>query len=224
MSSARMLVCCVALATVAAVVAPTAEARPAKRTCDPPGSQLVVANSYARVYWRWNRTDGQRTRNLFSCVWRTDRRRLHGLYGSAPPDAMEFGGISTVRLAGHFMAYGNAFGCDRYYGDCSGRIVVRDLRTGGLHATKRLETINAPPERPAGSLSVADLRLSRDGSAAFIAFHGFSLELWMIDAQGSTLLDSGNAIDSRSLALTSQRIYWMHDGQPRTASFRRAIS
>lgn len=197
-------------------------AAPSKRNCSPAGGHLLAANRYARVYWVARRDEyGTTYRLVYTCRHATKRRRFIGNYGPDPTGLGE-DGIVRLQLAGRYVAFATQFSCDRYTGDCGGEIIVRDLVTGDDITEFVLDSLNAPPEHPGGHIALYGMQLKANGSVALIAgpANDSPIQVWKLDRAGEVLLDSGAGIDPHSLAIAANWIYWMRDGQPRSAPFR----
>ena len=118
------------------------------------------------------------------------------------------GDVLEIALAGRFVAWERAV-CGKG-STCIGAILVRDLERG----TRRSFSI------PDGQRTADDLVVTRSGSVAWIRLGRAELpnnrEVRAADATGERVLDQGDQIDPRSLAISGRRIYWMSGGAPRS--------
>jgi hypothetical protein len=170
---------------IALVLVAPAEA--GARDCHRSG-KTVSANQSARLFSVGVSGDYQ----LYACWLPTGRVRALG--------ALDLGetGPAAPTLAGRYVAYDRIFCLDS--GDCSGRVVVRDVQTG--------ERLHAAPAQPG---IVKRIVLTTGGVAAWIRGGVYKL-----DATGVTALD-GPVADQGSLALAGTTAYWMRGETPVSA-------
>lgn len=208
-----------AVATVATVGlsmgAPAAGA--AGGRCEPDRSRTEEASRYARVYSVRRVQDDAVTRRWYACLHRTGRR-VH--LGDVGPAGQFSDRISPVRLAGRHVAFAAEYTAST--GDALGAVVtVRDLRTGAL--VHRFQSPGDP-----NTYDVTDLELRAGGPVAWVAriIQGtpvtttFEVRTFSTGESQSTIVDSGAAIDRRSLALSGATLYWSNDGSPRSTTLR----
>ena len=196
-----------ALLVLVAIAAAPAGAATKRKSCAKAGD-TVLRNSTARVY-----DVGQK---VYACHLKTRRRTFLTRYVSAADDPEDVKGFVRGRLAGRFVAFGDAFGCDRL-GDCGASVRVVDTRTGdGVHEVAVTIPAGTPnggkvPELPA-------LHVRSDGSAAFLIGPSADAawEVWRLSAAGPQRLDAGN-VDRTSMAVSQDWIYWRRDDQPFSA-------
>jgi len=129
--------------------------------------------------------------------------------------------VDPVVVAGQLAAYGlSTCGVDAGYTV----VVVRRLLDGEqLHSDHSI----TGPVGPESYQSVGSLALKGDGAVAWIAEgrsiigHGPQpIEVHRHDSRGERLLDSGAAIDPKSLRLTGSTLTWTRAGQTESATLR----
>jgi hypothetical protein len=128
--------------------------------------------------------------------------------------------VAPVTVAGELAAYGlEQCGVDTG----STNVVVRRLTDG---ASLRSLPATTKPLGPESYQSVSSLVLKGDGAVAWIGVghsivrRGSSAEVHRADRRGQALLDSGTAIDPRSLRLHGSTLSWRHADFTRSASLR----
>ncbi len=187
---------------VSLAVAPAAEAAPAnkKRRCFDRGPGTVVRSLDARVFVEGEDSDHR----LIGCHFRTGKRSAIGYWYSCDCSVGDSSQPQTW-LTGRFAAV-NSYSCSpiSIFPECSGRLRVYDLRTGGKarHAIDTGGPVSAP-------------LLKRNGSLALL----IDGRLIRMDATGTAVLDEGPGIDLDSLAASRNRLYWMRGDAPHTAPF-----
>jgi len=160
------------------------------RTCVESGT-TVDANSVARLFY----VGAAGTHTLYVC-W-LDTRRITEL---GTLDLRETGPDVPV-LAGRYVAYDRLL-CSEPE-DCVARVVVRDAKTG-----RQVARAPAQPGR------TARIVLTTRGTAVWIRDR-----VYRLDARSLTVLDEGGppAVDYFSLGLGGSHVYWLHDGEARSA-------
>jgi hypothetical protein len=129
--------------------------------------------------------------------------------GAFDPDTPA--GVDTFVIAGQMLGY-HEFSCD-HGALCDMRVVVTNVRTRTrIFASTNVEGL------------IRGLVVAPSGAAAWIRAStlGTGAHVTKFDAAGEQNLDDGLTIDQRSLALGGDHIYWLDDGQPRTATLDRA--
>jgi hypothetical protein len=125
-----------------------------------------------------------------------------------------------VAVAGSFAAYAlTSFGVDTV----TTVVVVRNLSSG-----KRLRDVAATTKvLPESFQTVDGIVVKADGAVAWISSvssvfsHGSAtVEVHRADSRGATLLDSGRAIDPRSLRLSGATLSWRDGSSARKATLR----
>ena len=203
-----------AVATVALAAGGPATAV-AQDRCQAERSRTEEASRYARVYSVRRVQDDAVTRRWYACLYSANRRVHLGDVGPASDFSDR---IAPVRLAGRHVAYSSEYTAAT--GDAIGALVaVRDLRTGAF--VHRFQSPGDP-----NTYDVTDLELRANGSVAWVAriIQGmpatttFEVRSFQAPKAPSTILDSGGAIGSGSLALSGRTLYWTTDGLPRSAT------
>jgi hypothetical protein len=155
---------------------------------------------------------------LFGCDFKVGRRRFLGQTYSAPEDSSGGGGITHLRLAGHFVAY--VFPIDDSNSRIAG-IYVDDLRRARNVYNWQLGPTSASP-----GVDIPDLAVAPTGSVAFTeAFYRSSDRTTLArvivkrhDRRSHTVaLDDDPAIDPLSLTRRGARVYWRHGAEERSA-------
>ena len=204
------------LAGVALAMAGPISPAVAQTGCEARGSRTEEASRFARVYSvRRVRDNDAVTRRWYACLYRTGRRVALGEVG---PAGMFSDRISPVRLAGRYVATAEEYTAAT--GDALGAVVqVRDLRTRAL--VSRFQSPGDP-----NTYDVTDLELRANGSVAWIAriVQGtpatttYEVRTFSAGESQSVVVDSGDAIDTRSLAVSGRTLYWTHGGAPRSTT------
>jgi hypothetical protein len=194
------------LAVVGALASPQGATAEKRRTCERPGSEVVLESAEAVVYFTHKRT----AYRAYACS-NFRRNKGHRLLASwtgcectAPEDAEP-----QVWLTGEMVAW-NEWDCDDT-GGCTGRTTSMRVTSGRVMRT----SYSGP---------IIDLALMRNGSFAYVRVAlndprtqaDDVREVRKVDEEGETVLDAGD-IDLYSLAQTWSRVYWLNAGQPRTA-------
>ena len=205
-----------AVATVALAAGSPATAV-AQDRCQAERSRTEDASRYARVYSVRRVQDDAVTRRWYACLYSAGRRVHLGVVGPAGQFSDR---IAPVRLAGRYVAFSSEYTAST--GDAIGAVVtVRDLRTGAF--VNRFQSPGDP-----NTYDVTDLELRANGSVAWVAgiIQGmpatttFEVRAFQERKAQSTVLDSGAAIGSGSLALSGRTLYWTSDGTPRSTTLR----
>ena len=125
-----------------------------------------------------------------------------------------------MTVAGELAAYGlERCGVDAGFSN----VVVRRLTDG---AQLRSLPATTKPLGPESYHSVGSLVLKSDGAVAWIGVgssilrRGSYAEVHRADRRGQALLDSGAAIDPRSLKLNGSTLSWRHANLTRGSSLR----
>jgi hypothetical protein len=206
-----------AVSAVGATVALAAPSGAAADGCTPPG-YAIEAKSSASVVVRKRYTE-----RVYGCLRSHGRLiRLHGAIGG-------------YAAAGRYVAYLESFsdpaGAQRF------SLVVVNVATRN---TRRAAPAYVPqPPTPAArdgetAATITDTALTRKGSVAWIACRprdpnggrcgggtpSRPVQVWRADRRGRELLDSSDAIRTRSLRRHGRRISWRHDGATRHATLR----
>ncbi len=197
-----------ALAAICAAGAAVAETR--ARACYPESALGLLSNAKARVY----RRDG----DVYGCAFATGQRRLLGSSYARGTSSSGGGGVTRVRLAGHYAAVVSVV---EDYGRLAG-ITVHDLRTG--RSVYRWEV----GAGIAGIADDADVVLRVNGSVAFIEGVGGPaagqppkrLVVRRHDTRGSAILEDSQTVGASSLSLSGRRVRWTSGGSPREATLR----
>ena len=197
---------------------------PRDRSCAARGPGAEAQNRQVRLYVK--RVQGQW--RLIACVRRTGVRRDLGSWGIQ--EFSDAAGIQDVWLRGRHVALQDGFTCDRYPGECYGRVRVVNVRTGRQKSGVSFQNVGAN----VGVLpQLGALLLKRNGSAAFaIARVGPqddagspmdgppSSEVWKLDGDGTARVDRSDGVDVASLAHNATTLYWLRDGTPQAVAFR----
>lgn len=187
---------------------PSAEAR---ARCGSEGSRTILKTSQVRVFRKRGRT--------FACRYRTHRAfRL----GDLPPfeDLLK---VEQIEVAGRFVGYELAF---RGRTDSFSEVTVIDLASGRRRSTgSDAEVLNLPEETSGAEFGVTDLQLAPSGAVAWINRNVYlrppRYEVLKSDSDGTrVVLDTGVAIDPKSLSRTDSKVSWVKDGQAQSASLR----
>lgn len=200
-----------ALAAVCVAGAAAAETR--APACYPESAHGLQANAEARVY----RRDG----DVYGCAFAAGRRRLLGSVYAAGTSSSGGGGVTRLRLAGHYAAVVSVV-------EDSGRlagITVHDLREA--RSVYRWD-VGAGIAGIADDADITDVVLRSNGSVAFIEGVGGSaagqspkrLIVRRHDTRGSAILEDGQTIGASSLSLTGRQVGWTSGGSPRKATLR----
>ena len=197
------------LVVVGAIAAsPQVAAAETRRACEPRGSEVVLENTEARIYFVHKGT----AYRAYACSNRRRNPRHHllarwrGCECTAPEDFEP-----QVWLAGEVVAWNQVY-CDPNGESCTGY-------------TTSMRVTSGRPLRTADTGPIMELALKPNGSFAYLRFVRNDLstpaddvfEVHKTDEQGAALLDAGRGIDMGSLAQAGSRLYWLNDGQPRTA-------
>ncbi len=202
---------------LAGLLPPGAAAR-LRASCVVPGAKILVHHDGATVFDLAvpHRTRAQRYTETaaFGCLSRGGRRVFLGL------DDDNLGAHLLLPVVAGRFAAAALTSCDGAGTLCSATIVVWNLVTG-----RRTARVTPSAALVAGSVRlrlVGSLVLSPGGSIAWIATDVLrgtaSAEVHALDAGGSRLVDSGPAIDVRSLRLNSWRLTWTRDGTQHVAT------
>jgi hypothetical protein len=200
---------------IAAVGMPVAEAEGRsgrKAPCSLEGSKTIAAGLHGRVFAR-RPVDYAR---VYGCLYARNRRVPLGRYR----ECFDSEAVSLPRLAGRFAGFALDF-CHRAP-TATSTVVVKNLRSG---RTKfRLPGFTGTPPGVPALYGVTDLELKPNGSVAWIVENRQGerqVEVRKADAEGrGAVLDSGTGIDTRSLALSESRLYWLKDGRAQSALLR----
>ena len=201
------LFCCCLLALGFLTVPVYAWSKPTRERCVARHSVTVYQDEYVRVFWRRSGgAAGARSRVLFGCRFRSDKRRRLGAYGGAGRSYIERGTIkvSGLRQASFYIAY-VAAKCPTRTG-CRQSVVVRDLKDGRV--------IFASPTYD----KVHCLVLKENSSVAWIAEEDGGPVVSKHDSTGDQVVDSSAEIGMASLALSGNRIFWLAAAVPRSTS------
>jgi hypothetical protein len=184
--------------------------------CAGNGGRTLVANRWVRVYVKRDRLDNEYLRY---CRVRTGSTVT--LEASGPP-VTEL--IPHYRIAGRHLGYAG-INFDRKEPTAPGVdliVAVRDVRKTYCVIGFRAQPPNSGffryDDRDPG---VTDLELSSEGGIAWIVSGPPNRDDYFYvqkaDAGGQDVLDEGPAIDTRSLAISGRRLFWLNGGVPRTA-------
>jgi hypothetical protein len=187
------------LATVgiAYVVSPTVAAEsqaPGKRDCRTRGT-TVDANPRVRVFY----LASPGSRRYYGCDVRRRRARFIDEIGLG--DGIQ----RRMALVGQHLAY-ESITCSRE-GRCSGKVYRDDLLTGRLAVVADLQK-DAPP--------ATDLAMTTALAVYWIRRTAVGYDVVRADIDGVGMLDSGPGVEPGSLVASKRRVYWTHDGQPRS--------
>lgn len=193
-------------------------ARDSGGRCASPRSSTIVANSAARVFSKRTRTGGER--RFYLCSRTTGKKMFLG------PRArdLDVESLSVFRLRGSTLAYARQY--TRFRGGSSYQVYVRSARTGKV--IRVVEAFdNQVPDRERAlrdPVGLTDLVVTEHGALAWIARNPFAAgstrEVRKSDAAGDALLDSGSAIDLRSLTPRGTGVAWREGRVRRTYAFR----
>ena len=214
-------------ASIGLVSDASAAASKCKRSSAKAGSVVLVRTSSAVVFGR------RRTNKVWACRLKGSRiYRLpadsDGYVEQSDRSALA---VHDPQIAGRFVGYVLTIVPDNQAAVDSIRVL--DLKTGKLRVNARAHSL-----RRVGGISVSSFVLNRNGAIAWIATgaEGFRAEgiptievhrVTSTDPTRSDILDSAiqppagvGPIPARSLALSADAstVYWLHDGQPRSAS------
>lgn len=181
----------------------TAHRRP---NCSTQGVTVDV-NRFVRLYEiRYSEAPDDYTAR--ACDLATGKARHIGVYFD------EDGGVAGFSLAGPYVAW-IYDSCDRYSGHCQQNVSVLNVETGALR--------RSPTDHR--SVFFEEVLPNQHGDAVWIVSidvapgSGAPQEVWKLDSQGATRLDSDPAIDPGSLAIAGDRIYWAKGNQAYMARF-----
>jgi hypothetical protein len=182
----------------------TGSASPAR--CGPSGARTLAVDHAARVY--------QSGGNVYGCTAGTRHAYLLGADARSIREAR----AGPIALAGRVVAYGFTwFGVDTV----TATVIVRDLGDG---KQLRTEPATTGPLHPEFTQFVGSIVVKPDGAVAWIGEGGSvisgasEVEVDRADKHGLARLDSGGAIDVRSLRLVGSKLAWRHGSQARSAS------
>ncbi len=183
------------------------------RACYPESALGLLSNAEARVY----RRDG----DVYGCAVATGQRRLLGSSYARGTSSSGGGGVTRVRLAGHYAAVVSVV---EDYGRLAG-ITVHDLRTG--RSVYRWE-VGAGIAGIADDADITDVVLRVNGSVAFIEGVGGPaagqppkrLIVRRHDTRGSFDPRRQSNHRASSLSLAGRQVRWTSGGGPRKATLR----
>lgn len=197
-----LVIAAVAMAAAVSVASPAeAQKRP---TCDPEGARTLAAKGPIRIF-EVRRRPGRKLAGYYACM---AGRRPVSIPGYLTLDA----GVGAFQIVGDRVGY--VFDdCDRYSAGqqgCTAEVVVVDART------RRVRRSVIADHGGAGSLV-----LSQSGTAALmVGQHSGERPnpARLLLMRDTTLeeIDSGNDLDTSSLALGGRTLYWLKAGQPKT--------
>jgi hypothetical protein len=122
-----------------------------------------------------------------------------------------YGGVTTVRVAGRFVAFG-VFYQDR----SSGNQPLSSVEVWDLKRRKRFH-VHDIDVAPVLDPSLADLELRATGSAAYIVTaENYSPHVWRL-AKTPKLLDEASDTDPWSLRREGDTVYWTSGSRERHA-------
>lgn len=184
-----------------------------RKRCETARTTTLARNAQVRVY-------RLRANRVFACHLRSRRANFLGFSGQ--DDASDVQSLQELRLAGRYVAFGDQFGCERYYGDCGGSVKVIDVRTGKRKHLLTVEDLRLAGEPPSQVPELWDLALQPNGSAALIIgpTEARELEVWKLDSQGNVRLDHGPDVERGSLAASRRWVYWRRGGNSFSAALR----
>jgi hypothetical protein len=200
--SARILALC-----VVASLAAGSPAEAGERRCDRGPSRTVIDNAVGAILL----VSRDRPPNFryFLCTQRSGRKRF---IGPTSLDITSAEGLGFFRVARGFAAYELSRGGFR--APVTYRIVLRDLRT-----RRQLTQVVAFEDRPLGSRSfgdgVRDLELTEEGGVAWTGINATTgvREIRVADSLGQRVVDSGDALDLRSLRVSGTVVSWVRGGR-----------
>lgn len=221
----RLFIVAVGLIVLLLVPATTAHASHAEGTkCTARNAHTILKTGTGRIF---STPAGDFVNRVWGCLYSQNRRYSLGRDGDCDPGAS----VDRFILIGRYVAFVST-SCNIDQGEDS--VVVRDLRTGRTKWRAPAATGNLPDDG-VPSTEVTDLAMSRTGSIAWIGewdANSGGLEtphpnddrqvrkLEPGAPEGGALLDSGLAIDRRSLGLSARTsggyswIYWTKADSP----------
>jgi hypothetical protein len=182
-----------------------------QRSCDPKGSTTVAQDAVGRFYSiTTNRRSGPLTRTYwYVCAFKqgaSRRLRYVALPTRGPGRAIPWD--SSAKVSGRYVAFFVFNASDL------GSVKVIDMVTGHQSFSARADT----------DLDHANqLVLKANGSVGWIEYVPRQAgTIWYVrrhDSTGTATVDSGSAIDPKSLAAGGSWLYWTNAGSPRSAPF-----
>jgi hypothetical protein len=199
-----------AVLIVGAVGAPGSSAAARAAPCHPRGTRGLRSDAQARVY--------RRGVDVYGCAFANGKPRLIGGTYSPQESSSGGGGITHLRLAGHYVAVVSVF--EDEFGRLAG-ITVYNLRTRRIAFEWE---VGANHPDVSDDADVTDLVLRPNGSVAFIEGVGGPgsflppkrLIVRRNDPRGNVILEDSATIAPTSLRLTGHEITWTSAGATRS--------
>jgi hypothetical protein len=190
------------LAALALAAPAPASAASNAAKCSPKGSTAILASDTARVFQKRNAKKKQF--DIYGCRYANGKVVKIGF--TIPGDTI---GVGSFRLAGKYvgLVYSD---CD----SCDDEIQVFDLTTG--KKTLSTDAIE-PSEDDDLEPGVIDFVMTPGGAVAWIAEGSDeNARVVKLDKKGKARLD--RQVESGSLAIAGNRIFWLKNGTPFTAT------
>lgn len=223
----RVVTIALLVSAFGAVFAPASLAR--SRPCPYHRSRLLKADRLGQVYvGEILHGEGAGETAVFWCTY--SHRRSYELGQLPSGSSSGANGIALLKLSGPMVAFDEFSSVNALppaeRGFRRDLVVVRDLRTGRtLHRIP--SGVPESGEVGVGVGYVARLVLKDDGAAAWTAYdeerstvgHDF-IDVEVVDASGTRLVESGFTIDPRSLRLTGSKLTWLEGSESRSTTLR----
>jgi hypothetical protein len=201
----------------------------ARRRCAAQDSKTLVASERVRIF-AWHIVSAVEY-DVYGCLYRRNRRYKLDHHSTPEPDGYaSWNEVKLITVAGRYVAWAKDSGFE--FGNLTSVTVV-DLRTGAAKHSWDAGGGGYAQDTPdwethhRGVWSVTDLVLKPGGAVGWIVgtFEGD----WYFDEQPAVYksdatvegmqLDRGTGLSKESLAASGSDMYWMNDGQPRSAAF-----
>jgi hypothetical protein len=213
----------------ALVVLAAAGPADARRRCGARDSKTLIATERARIFaWHIKSADEY---DIYGCLYRRNQRYKLDYHSNPEPDGYgPYIEVKLITVAGRYVAWAKDW--EEKFGTLT-TVTAVDLRTGvQKHSWRAGSGVNAP-ETPGyetehrGAWGVTDLVLKPGGAVGWIVrtFEGdyYADEQPAVYKSDATVegmqLDRGTGLVKESLAASASDLYWMKDGQPRSAGF-----
>jgi hypothetical protein len=214
----RIVICVASVLAMLLVAAATSGARirhPAPLRCAPGHAHLIAADKQAQVY---TAPTAFGYLEVYGCAYGHKRPYHLGPVPECGTGAGRCIGVERETLAGSIVAYEES--STGLY-TSSWLVIVRDLRNGRVLHKVPTGAPNPPTSQFVGDGFTVAIVVESDGAVAWIVENGIkpsAYQVHAVDKTGSRILASGTDIDSHSLALAGNTLYWTQGGKPFSAS------
>lgn len=202
-----------ALLALAVAFSPAADARKRKHRpapCSLSGSKTLLATREARVFYKDDTKKG--VVSEYACLFSRNKRFLLASGDDEPGGSGDNASLERLSSGG-YVAFARSHFDDsqRYNPSFVGfpwRVVAINLSTGA-------QLSFAPFTGNPTNATVTDLVLASDGSFAWIGTSGGTSEVHRLNSgdANDAVIDSGNDIQTQSLALGGKTLYWTRGGR-----------